>query len=71
MSVYKKLQQARAKLNQTKLTKSGKNSFAKFNYFELADFMPAVTNIFNDVGLCGIVSFTNDTAYLTIHDVDG
>jgi hypothetical protein len=71
MSVYKKLQQARAKLNQTKLTKSGKNSFAKFNYFELADFMPAVTNIFNDVGLCGIVSFTNDTAYLTIHDVEG
>jgi ERF superfamily len=71
MSVYKKLQQARAKLNQTKLTKSGKNSFAKFNYFELADFMPAVTNIFNDVGLCGIVSFTNDTAYLTIYDVDG
>jgi hypothetical protein len=71
MSVYKKLQQARSKLNQIKLSKSGKNAFAKFNYFELSDFMPAVTNIFNDIGLCGVVSFTNDTAYLTIHDVDG
>ena len=71
MSVYKKLQQARTKLHQTKLTKSGKNAFAKFNYFELSDFMPAVTDIFNDVGLCGVVSFTNDTAYLTIYDVDG
>jgi len=71
MSVYKKLQQARSKLHQTKLTKSGKNAFAKFNYFELSDFMPSVTEIFNNVGLCGVVSFNNDTAYLTIHDVDG
>ena len=71
MSVYKKLQQARAKLHQTKLTKSGKNAFAKFNYFELSDFMPSVTEIFNSIGLCGIVSFTNDTAYLTIYDVEG
>jgi hypothetical protein len=71
MSVYKKLQQARSKLNQTKLTKSGKNAFAKFNYFELSDFMPAITNIFNDIGLCGVVSFTNDSAYLTIYDVEG
>ena len=71
MSVFKKLQLARHKLNQTKLTKSGKNAFAKFNYFELSDFMPSVTEIFNDVGLCGVVSFTNDTAYLTIYDVEG
>jgi hypothetical protein len=71
MSVYKKLQDARSKLHNTKLTKSGKNAFAKFNYFELADFMPAVTEIFNEVGLCGIVSFTPDTAYLTIYDVAG
>lgn len=71
MTVYKKLQQARSKLNQIKLSKSGKNAFAKFNYFELSDFMPAVTNIFNDIGLCGVVSFTNDSAYLTIYDVEG
>jgi hypothetical protein len=71
MSVYKKLQQARTRLHKTKLTKSGKNAFAKFNYFELSDFMPAVTDIFNDLGLCGVVSFTNDTAYLTIYDVEG
>jgi hypothetical protein len=71
MSVYKKLQQARNKLNQVKLSKSGKNAFAKFNYFELADFMPSVTEIFNEIGLCGVVSFNNDTAYLTIYDVDG
>lgn len=71
MTVYKKLQEARNRLNKISLSKSGKNAFAKFNYFELGDFMPAVTGIFNDVGLCGVVSFTTDTAYLTIYDVDG
>ena len=71
MSVYKKLQQARVKLHNTKLNKSGKNNFAKFNYFELGDFIPQVTAIFNELGLCGTVSFTQDTAYLTVYNVDG
>lgn len=71
MSVYKKLQEARVKLHNTKLNKSGKNAYAKFNYFELGDFIPQVTSIFNELGLCGIVSFTQDTAYLTVHNVEG
>jgi hypothetical protein len=68
MSVYKKLQEARVRLHNTKLNKSGKNSYAKFNYFELGDFVPQVTSIFNELGLCGVVSFTQDTAYLTVHN---
>ena len=71
MNVFKKLQQARVKLHGTSLNKSGKNSFAKFNYFELSDFIPTVTKIFNELGLCGMVSFTDTTAYLTIYNVDG
>lgn len=71
MSVYKKLQEARVMLHHTQLNKSGKNKFANFNYFELGDFIPQVTEIFNKVGLCGVVSFTADTAYLTVHEVEG
>ena len=71
MSVYKKLQKSRVMLHETQLNKSGKNKFANFNYFELGDFIPQVTSIFDKVGLCGIVSFTPDTAYLTVHDTDG
>jgi hypothetical protein len=71
MSVYKKLQQARLTLQNTKLNKSGKNKFANFEYFELDDFIPQVTAIFDKIGLCGIVSFTPETAYLTVHDTDG
>ena len=45
MSVYKKLQEARVMLHNTKLEKSGKNKFAGFNYFELADlFFPDFSN---------------------------
>jgi hypothetical protein len=71
MSVYKKLQQARLALQNTKLNKSGKNKFANFEYFELDDFIPQVTAIFDKVGLCGVVSFTPETAYLTVHETEG
>lgn len=70
MNVYKKLQQARLKLQQAPLKKSGKNKFAGYEYFELADFLPTIQNIFAEVGLCGTVSFGTELATLTIVDVD-
>ena len=71
MSVYKKLQEARIMLQRTKLTKSGRNKFAGYDYFELGDFLPAIQEICQKVGLCGVVSFDQTIAYLTIYDVDG
>jgi hypothetical protein len=70
MSVHKKLMQARIALQNTKLNKSGHNKFAGYYYFELGDFLPTVQDIFSDLGLCGIVSYTTDTASLTITDVE-
>lgn len=69
MSVHKKLMQARIRLQNTKLKKSGHNKFANYYYFELGDFLSTVQEIFNDVGLCGVVSFTATEATLTITDV--
>jgi hypothetical protein len=71
MSVYKKLQEARIQLQNTKLSKSGKNKFAGYEYFELGDFLPQIQKICSNVGLCGVLSFNNEMAYLTIHDTDG
>jgi hypothetical protein len=71
MSVYKKLQEARLLLQGAKLTKSGKNKFAGYEYFELGDFLPHVQMYCDMVGLCGVVSFTADMAYLTIHETEG
>jgi hypothetical protein len=71
MSVYKKLQEARIQLQNTKLNKSGKNKFAGYEYFELGDFLPQIQNICQKIGLCGMVSFTQTDAYLTIHETEG
>jgi ERF superfamily len=70
MSVYKKLQEARILLQNTKLSKSGKNKFAGYEYFELGDFLPQIQNICSKLGLCGVVSFNAQDAYLTIYDTD-
>ena len=67
-NVYTKLMQARLKLQSTALNKSGHNKFAGYKYFELGDFLPTIQNIFNELGLCGVVSYTQDLATLTITD---
>lgn len=70
MSVHKKIMQARVRLQQSKLTKSGNNKFAGYKYFELGDFLPAAQQIFAELGLCGIVSFGAEEATLTITDTE-
>jgi len=70
MKIYKKLSDARIKLQRTELTKSGHNKFAGYKYFELGDFLPAVQSIFNEVGLVDAISFTEDLATMVVYDVD-
>jgi hypothetical protein len=70
MSVYIKLQKARVSLQAKPLSKSGENKFAGFKYFELSDFLPQVQTIFDDLGLCGVVSFFSDHATLTVVDTE-
>ena len=70
MSVYTKLNEARAKFHALKLEKTGHNKFAGYNYFELGDFLIPALRIFNEVGLCAVVSFDKDYAIMNIVDVD-
>lgn len=71
MTIYKKLQEARIRLQATPLNKSGVNAFAKYSYFELGDYLPQIQAIFNDVGLTGIVSFGIELAELNIFEHEG
>jgi len=68
--VHKKLMQARIMLQNAPLKKSGHNKFAGYSYFELGDFIPTINAIFNEVGLCGVVSYDTEIASLTITDTD-
>jgi hypothetical protein len=70
MKIYKKLIDARNMLQTKELTKSGHNKFAGYKYFELGDFLPTVQAIFQEVGLVDVISFTADTATMTIFDVE-
>ena len=70
MSVHRKLMAARVRLAETELKKSGLNKFAGYSYFELGDFVPAIQKIFNDLALCGVVSYTAEYATLTITDTE-
>ena len=70
MSVYKKLQEARMKLQNTALKKSGHNKFAGYYYFELGDFLPAIQKICAEMDLCGVVSFDHNMAFLQINDTE-
>ena len=69
MTVYRKLQAARAELSKANLKKTGHNKFGGWHYYELGDFMPAVHKLFDAVGLCGVVTF-GEMAMLTVYDTE-
>jgi len=70
MKVYAKIIKARNMLRKLELKKSGHNKFAGYQYFELGDFLPYVQAIFEEVGLCDVIYFDKDTAYMNLYDVD-
>lgn len=70
MPVHKKLNEARIAFHALPLKKSGHNTFAGYKYFELSDFVIPALRIFNDVGLCAVISFSESTASMHIVDVE-
>lgn len=55
-NVYSKLQEARVLLQNKKLAKSGHNKFSNYDYFQLNDFIPALNEIFKELGLTSLFS---------------
>lgn len=68
MPVYTNLNAARMAFHQLKLKKSGKNEYAKYTYYELADFLPAALQIFADHDLCAFISFDEGGCVMRIVD---
>jgi hypothetical protein len=66
--IFEKLQKARVMLQDKQLKKSGKNKFAGFTYYELADILPSINVIFRDLKLCSNFSLDHDIASLKITD---
>lgn len=70
MNIYEKLQNCRVELQKMKLKKSGENKFAGFKYYELADFLPSVNELFLKYKMFSDFSIRNEEAILTIINME-
>ena len=69
-NVFQKLLTARTMFLNSNAQKSGKNMHLAFKYFELDDIVPIATKIFEEVGLISVVSFTENSATISIINTD-
>ena len=70
MSIFEKLNQARLEFQNMGVKKSGKNSYAGYTYYELADILPAINKIAQELKFSCIVNFTPDLATLDFVDCE-
>lgn len=70
LKLFKALQLARTKLQGKKFNKSGYNGFDNFYYYELRDFLPAINEIFLELGLYSEFNLYPDKATLTVYYCD-
>lgn len=70
MNIFQKLNAVRAEFAKAPINKSGKNTFAKFNYFELEDIIPVAQPLLEKYGLCYHISFDTEKATGYLVDVD-
>ena len=70
MNIYEKIQEAKIMILKAKLKKTGENKFSGFKYFELADILPAIIGICNELKLFTQISFTDEYAELLIVDTE-
>jgi hypothetical protein len=68
--IYAKLNKARKMLKDRGIKPTGNNKFAGYGYYELQDFIPAIIDINEELGLTSLVSFEPDCAQLVIVDTE-
>ena len=70
MNVFEKLNEARLRFQNANVKKSGQNKFAGYTYYELADILPAINKIAQELKFTCIVNFTKDLATLSFVDCE-
>ncbi len=64
--LYESIIAIRVKLQETNLKKSGKNRFAGFEYFELADFLPTLNKLMLEENMCDAYYIDDEFATLEL-----
>lgn len=70
MTLFQKINETKKRLANSQMKKSGKNTFQKYEYFELGDFLPVIIAAENELGFTNVISFSPDLATLTIFDAE-
>ena len=70
MNIYEKLQNCRVELQKMNLKKTGENKFAGFKYYELADILPTINELFLKYKLTSNFSIVDEEAILVINNIE-
>jgi len=68
--ILAKIEQAKRYFEQGTITKSGKNNYQKFKYFELTDILPVVRKACKELKLVTKFDMDDTTAVLMIGDIE-
>ena len=71
MTIFEKLNEARLRFQNAGIQKSGCNKFAGYTYYELADILPEINKLANELKFCCVVNFTPELATLDFCDLEG
>ncbi len=69
-NIFEKMNIAKLSILKSNLKKSGENKFAGFKYYELADILPTIIQVCNDLKLFTSISFRDDVALLQIINIE-
>lgn len=70
MNIYEKLQNCRVELQKMNLKKTGENKFVGFKYYELADILPTINELFLKYKLSSNFSIKEEQALLIINNIE-
>ena len=70
MNLYQKVAKIKGEMSSMKFSKTGKNSFTHFNYFQLDDFEPTLEKLCSQYGVVTYFMFAMDAARMVVVDAD-
>ena len=70
MTVFEKLNEARLRFQNAGVSKSGHNKFAGYTYYELADILPVINKLANELKFCCVINYKQDLATLDFCDIE-
>ena len=70
MNIFEKLQTVRVAFQNLNVKKTGKNTFAGYDYYDLGDILPPINDLMQQNGLTSFVTFDSEVARLTLVNVE-